>query len=223
MGVWHISKYPGFIIKNNKVYYQESVKSKIKNSTKEELITQIYKLDTIPYQTIVFEGTKFYMNKFLQGAVFKSTVSSVKLVSLSQIWLPVLNYLLFTTFSSSMKKLRLKRKEDQNYKKNHKGEILFTFEDIFKRMNSKGSFGLQLEELLSKVKRDVLKENFLNLFDFSGISKSESETLITNFLVTENLDEIISSYQKLLSELKESEVYTYPSFRFGEDTNRFKT
>lgn len=159
------------------------------------------------------------MNKFLQGDVFKSTVSSVKLVSLSQIWLPVLHYLLFTTFSSSMKKLL----EDQNYKKNHKGEILFTFEDTFKRMNSKGSFRLELEQLLSKVKRDVLKENFLNLFDFSGISKSESETLITNFLLTENLDEIISSYQKLLSELKESEVYTYPSFRFGEDTDRFKT
>lgn len=30
MGIWHIYKYPGFFIKKNKVYYQESIKSKLK-------------------------------------------------------------------------------------------------------------------------------------------------------------------------------------------------
>jgi hypothetical protein len=161
------------------VYYRESVKSKIKNATKEGLITQTYNLDTIPYQTFVSEGRKFYINSFMQGAVLEGNVLELKVFSLSRIWVPVFNYLLFTTYSSSMKKLL----EDQNYKKNHKGVILFIFEDTFKRMNSKGSFGLRLKEL-SKTRKSVLKERFLNIFDFSGISKEESETLITNFFLT---------------------------------------
>lgn len=37
MDIWYISTYPGFFIQNNKVYYyyEEIVKSKVPNSTKE--------------------------------------------------------------------------------------------------------------------------------------------------------------------------------------------
>lgn len=147
MGLWYISEYPGFFIENNKVYYQESVISKIKNTTEEELITQNYNLDTIPYQTFVFEGTKFYINNFLQGAVLNLDIQGVKVLSLSLIWAPVFNYLVFTTCSSSMRNML----ENQNYKKNHKGTILLTFQHGFKQLTPpKGSNRVKFQRLLSR-------------------------------------------------------------------------
>lgn len=203
MGIWHIFTYPGFFIKNNKVYYQESIKSKFKKSKKGKLITKIYNLDNIPYQTIITEGAKFYINSFLQGSVIDIELPRLEVLSFSLVWVPVFYYLLFTTCSSSMKKML----EEQNYMKNHKGAILRTFEDTFKRMKSPGAYQRLLEDLLSETEKDIIKERLLNLFDFSEISKDDSETLINNFLLTESLDEIVSSYQKLLSQLKKNGVF----------------
>lgn len=200
------SRYPGFFFKNNKMIYKESVKSKVKNGTKEELIIYNYNLDNIPYQTFVFEATKFYMNNFFQGAVLDLDIQDLKIFSLSLIWAPVFHYLLFTTCSSSMKNML----ENQNYNKNHKGTILSSFAFGFKQLTfGTGSNNVQFKQLVAETERDFLKERLLNILDFSGISKNESETLITNFLLTENVDEIVSSYQNLISQLEENEVFIF--------------
>lgn len=46
------------------MYYQESLKSDVKNSTKKELITKIYSLDHISYETIVSEASLYYIHTF---------------------------------------------------------------------------------------------------------------------------------------------------------------
>lgn len=136
MGIGDISQYPGFFIKNNiknnKVHYKETIKSKAAKqySTKEELTIKIYTLDHIPDQIIICEGAKFYINNFLQGSVVKFNAVLLNILSLSLIWSPVFQYLLWTTCSSSMKKML----DNQNYIKNYKREILQTFEDQFQRI-----------------------------------------------------------------------------------------
>lgn len=128
-GIWCISQHPGFCIKNNKVHYEETLKSKVQNSRKEELIIKIYTLNHISYQIIIFEGTKFYINNFLQGSVVNLSAVELSILSLSLIWSPVFKYLLFTKFYFSMKKML----ENQNYRKNYEEQILITFEDQFKK------------------------------------------------------------------------------------------
>lgn len=114
-GPWDISQYPGFFIKNNKVHYKETIKSKVQNSTKEELTIKIYTLDHIPYQTIICEGTKFYINNYFQGSIINLDVVCLNVVSMSLVWSPVFHYLLWTPSSSSMKNML----ENQNYRKNY--------------------------------------------------------------------------------------------------------
>jgi len=193
MDILNISKYPGFFIKNNKVHYKETLKSKVQNSRKEELIIKIYTLDHISYQTIILEGTKFYINNFLQGSVVNFSAVELSLLSLSLIWSPVFEYLLFTTFSSSMKKML----ENQNYRKNYEEQILITFEDQFKKIKYNP---IHLNKILSKTERSVFEERLLNVLLFSGIPENKGKILITNFFSTESLDEILSFYQELLSQ-----------------------
>lgn len=191
MEIWYISEYPGFFIKNNKIHYEETLNPKVQNSTK--LTSKIYTLDHISYQTIICEGIKFYIKDFLQGSGVNISAIGLNALSLSLIWSPVFHYLLFTRFSSSMKKML----ENQNYIKNYKKEILKTFEDQLKRITfSQTSF----KQLLSKTEKSVFKKRLLNVLLFSGISENESETLINNFFLTESLDEILSFYQELLSQ-----------------------
>lgn len=183
MEIWYISEYPGFFIKNNKIHYEETLNPKVQNSTK--LTSKIYTLDHISYQTIICEGIKFYIKDFLQGSGVNISAIGLNALSLSLIWSPVFHYLLFTRFSSSMKKML----ENQNYIKNYKKEILKTFEDQLKRITfSQTSF----KQLLSKTEKSVFKKRLLNVLLFSGISENESETLINNFFLTESLDEILS-------------------------------
>ncbi len=191
MGVWEISKYPGFFITNNKVLYKETIKSKVENSTKEELINKIYTLDHIPYENFIYEGTKFFINNFLQrsGVNYNAAVSQI--VSLSIIWEPVFNYLLFTKLSSSMKKML----ENQNYRKSYEKQILLTFEDQFKRIKPNST---RLNKII--LKRSVFEERFLNILLFSEIPENKSKVLVNNFFLTSCLDEIISFYQELLSQ-----------------------
>lgn len=61
--------------------------------------------------------------------------------------------------------------ENQNYKKNHKGTMLSSFEYGFKQLNPKGRNILKFKRLFSETIRNFLKERFLNIFDFAGISK----------------------------------------------------
>lgn len=192
MGIWDISKYPGFFITNNKVHYKETRKSKIENSTKEELTIDIYTLDHIPYETIICEGTKFYINHFFQGSVVKLNAICLNLLSLSLIWSPVFHYLLWTTCSSSMKNML----ENQNYRKNYEKEILQTFEAQFQRIKCAPIY---LNKILAETERSVFEDRLLNVFLFSGISENKSKTLINNFFLTKSLDEILSFYQELLS------------------------
>lgn len=158
LGICDISEYPGFFIENNKLCYEEEelVKSKVKNSTKEELITRIYNLDNIPYQTFVSEGAKFYIDKYFQGADLDLDMPTLKKLSVSLIWARVFNYLVFTTCSSSMKKML----EDQNYKKNHKGTILSSFECEFRQLKPKAWNGWRFKRFLSETEKNVLKERF---------------------------------------------------------------
>ena len=194
MGIWDISQYQGFFIKNNKVHYKETIKSKVENSTKEELTIKIYTLDHIPYQTIVCEGTNFYINHFFQGSVINFNATCLNQLSWPFIWTPIFQYLLWTSCSSSMKKML----DNQNYIKNYKRKILQTFYSEFKLIKS-SELSLNKIKILAETKRSVLEERFLNVFLFSGISENTSKTLINNFFLTKSLDEILSFYQELLS------------------------
>lgn len=127
MDIWYISIYPGFFIKDNKVHYEERVESKVPNSTKKESIIKIYTLDHIPYQTIVCEAAKFYINSFFQGSVVSGDAEVLNLLSEFRIWSPVFYYLLFTTYSFSMKKML----EKQNFRKNNEKRILKAFHSEF--------------------------------------------------------------------------------------------
>jgi len=190
MGSWDISQYPGFFIKNNKVHYKETIKSKVQNSTKEELIIKIYTLDHIPYQTIICEGNKFYINNFLQESVGNGICSD--LFRMDCIWKPVFDYLLWRTCSSSMKNML----ENQNYIKNYKIEILTIFKSEFQKIKYNPLF---LDRMLAETKRSLFEERLLNVFLFSGISENTSKKLLNNFFLTGSLDEILSFYQELLS------------------------
>ncbi len=191
-GPWDISQYPGFFIKNNKVHYKETIKSKVQNSTKEELTIKIYTLNHIPYQTIICEGTKFYINNFFQGSIINLDVVYLNAASMDLVWPPVFHYLLWTTCSSSMKNML----ENQNYRKNYEKEILKTFKSEFQTLKQLETwFNIKLE----KTERSVFEERLLNVFLFSGISEKKSKTLVNNFSLTESLDEIIYFYQQLLS------------------------
>ena len=97
------------------MHYKKTIKSKIQNSTKEELTIKIYTLDHIPYQTIICEGTKFYINNYFQGSIINLDVVCLNVVSMSLVWSPVFHYLLWTPSSSSMKNML----ENQNYRKNY--------------------------------------------------------------------------------------------------------
>ena len=195
MDVWYSSQYPGFFIKKNKVYYKETIKSKVKNSPNEELTSNIYTLDHISYETFICEGTKFYINNFLQESVINPNAVDLNLSMLSPIWTPVFQYLLWTSCSSSMKNML----ENQNYIKKYKRDILKTFYDEFKVIKSTKIF---LNKILAETERSVFEERLLNVFLFSGISENNSKTLVTNFFLTGNLNEILSFYQELLSQLE---------------------
>jgi len=187
MEIGYISEYPGFFIKNNKIHYEETLNPKVQNPTK--LTSKIYTLDHISYQINICEGTKFYINNFLQESVVNCSAIVLKALSLSTIWSPVFHYLLFTRFSSSMKKML----ENQNYIKNYKKEILQTFEHQLRRKTSSQT---SFKKLLSKTEKSVFKKRLLNVLLFSGISENKSETLVNNFFLTESLDEILSFYQE---------------------------
>lgn len=58
---------------------------------------------------------------------------------------------------------------------------------------------IHLNKILSEIERSVFKERLLNVLLFFGIFENKGKTLITHFLLTENLYEILSFYQKLLS------------------------
>ena len=195
MGIWDILQYPGFFIKNNKVHYKETIKSKVQNSTKEELTNNIYTLDHIPYETILCEGTRFYINNFLQESVINPNAVDLNLSMLSPIWTPVFQYLLWTSCSSSMKNML----ENQNYRKNHKRDILETFYGEFHLIRSSE---FSLNTIFSKIEKSVLEKRLLNVFLFSGISENNSKTLVNNFFLTENVDEIFYFYQMLVSFFK---------------------
>ena len=159
MGIWDISEYPGFFVKNNKVHYKETIKSKVKNSTKEEIISKIYTLDHIPYETILCEGTKFYINDYYQGSIVNYNANAVVLntLSISLIWELVFHYLLWTRFSSSMKNML----EKENYKKKYEKQILIAFEDQFERIKS---CQISLNEIISE--RSVFEERFFKYTSF---------------------------------------------------------
>lgn len=195
MGIWDILQYPGFFIKNNKVHYKETIKSKVQNSTKEELTNNIYTLDHIPYETILCEGTRFYINNFFQGSVINFNGVDLNILSLSLIWSPVFHYLLWTTCSSSMKNML----ENQNYRKSYEREILKTFKDEFQRIKCNPIY---LNKILAETKKSVFEERLLNVFLFYRISENNSKTLINNFLLTGSVDKILSFYQELLSPFK---------------------
>lgn len=160
MGIWEISEYPGFFITNNKVHYKETIKSKVENSTKEELNSKIYTLDHIPYETILCEGTKFFINDYYQGSIVNYNAVVLNTLSISFIWVPVFRYLLWTRFSSSMKNML----EKENYRKKYEKQILLAFEDKFKRIKTS-------QTLLNKIisERSVFEERILNILFLSGI------------------------------------------------------
>jgi len=159
-GIWEISEYPGFFITNNKVHYKETIKSKVENSTKEELNSKIYTLDHIPYETILCEGTKFFINDYYQGSIVNYNAVVLNTLSISFIWVPVFRYLLWTRFSSSMKNML----EKENYRKKYEKQILLAFEDKFKRIKTS-------QTLLNKIisERSVFEERILNILFLSGI------------------------------------------------------
>jgi len=196
MGIWYISKYPGFFIKNNKVYYQESLKSKAKNLTTEKRIIKIYSLEAIPYQIIVCEANKFYLNNFFQGSPLNKSIEDLKLFKLDAllyIWLPVSHYLLFTTYSFSMKNILAK----ETYRKDYEKEILEIFHYKFIKIESRDT---SLKRRILKTEREIFKERLLNIFIFSGLSINKAKKLLNNLFLTENLNEIISFYKELLSQ-----------------------
>ena len=193
--IWYFSEYPGFSIKNNKLHYEQTKKSKVQNSTKEELTTKIYTLDHIPYQTIVCEGCRFYINNYLRQSAIKPNIVNLDRLSGPLIWSPVFKFLLWRDFSSSMKNML----ESQNYRKKYERRILKAFCINFQILKESP---FSLKERLSGTERSVFEERLLNVFLFSGISEKKIQTLLTNFFLTESLDEIISFYQELLSQFE---------------------
>ncbi len=73
-----------------------------------------------------------------------------------------------------------------------------TFYSAFKDLQSGQK---RLKRLLSRTEKSLFKERLLNVFVFSGISKEKGKTLITNFLSTKSLDDMISFYQELVYQI----------------------
>ena len=194
MGIWFISKYPGFFMENNKVYYQGSLDSIDKESTTDKRISQIYSLEAIPYHTFICEANKFYLKNYFQNPPLPGNTKDFlifQLDSLTPVWYPVSNYLLLTRYSSSMKNILKK----ENYIKNHEEVVFQMFYYIFIEIENKDT---SLKERILKTERKVFKERILNIFLFSGLSKNKAKNLVNNLFLTESLNEIISFYKKQL-------------------------
>ena len=214
---WPYLKYQGFFIKNGIVFFEETASQKsenIENSTEKDNKVCIYTLEKISYRLLICEATRFYINSFFQGkAVYieqtgKEKRDLLKFISMHQVWPVIFNYLIFTPYSSYIRRVL----EEEKYTITYKIEIIVGFYIESKRIKSYrqtlnrhlGFSNTEIEENVALNKFSVFKERFLNLFASSGLSTNESNKLIDNFFSTKSFNEIASFYENYQKEVTSS-------------------
>ena len=60
-------KYKEFFIEDNNVFFKESVKKDTRFLEKNELEPKVYSLNNIPYETLVYKNSLFYIDFFIKG------------------------------------------------------------------------------------------------------------------------------------------------------------
>lgn len=164
----------------------------------------VYSLENISYQSLIIEATRFYIKSFFQRKVVgversEKGEETLKFLSLHRIWSHVFSYLLFTSYSSSIKKLL----EVEDYKQKYKKELICAF---YIEATSLDSYQSRLDEFLTFLTQEteeslmdektlILKERFANLFSSSDISKEDGEKFVKNFFLTKNFKEIALFYK----------------------------
>lgn len=91
--------------------------------------------------------------------------------------------MLFTKYSTSIKKLLIEEKYFPIYQK----EMIVVFYHLVRVVNQ----SYYNSHILENTEEKSLRKRLNNLFIFSNLSKSESKKLIDNFLLTKSLNSIL--------------------------------
>ena len=91
--------------------------------------------------------------------------------------------MLFTKYSTSIKKLLIEEKYFPIYQK----EMIVVFYHLVRVVNQ----SYYNSHILENTEEKSLRKRLNNLFIFSNFSKSESKKLIDNFLLTKSLNSIL--------------------------------
>ena len=194
MKPWPYLKYKGFFIKNDIVYFKKSANQKSKfldNLTEKNSQICVYTLEKIPYQVLICEATRFYIKSFFQGKTRgiseggEKSEYQLKYFSTHMVWPAIFDYLLFTPYSFSIRRVL----EEEKYTVTYKKQILCGFYIPSTNINSYQSdlnkllifFNTEVEESLALDNLFALRERFENLFASSGLSTNKSNELIDNF------------------------------------------
>ena len=202
---WKTLKYAGFFIENDVVYFKELINKKGDDIfTDQDSQVCVYSLESVSYQSIILEATKFYINSYFQGKILgversEKGEGTLKYLSIHKIWPYIFNYLLFTPYSSSIKNLL----EVENYKQKYKNQLIRAFS---RESTSLEKYPHHLDEYLPLLMQEtkdsligektlILKERLKNLFSSSDISEEASEKLVNNFFLTKTFKEIALFYK----------------------------
>jgi hypothetical protein len=201
---WPRLKYKGFFIEKNLIFFEKKeeikdlyplVNDNIQDLGEDTIKTKVYTLNDISYETLICKGIKAYIDLFFKGGFIDRDEKSIKTFSVTLVWSVILSYLLFTPYSSSIRKVL----EKENYPTRYRNEIITGFLIKFMSINSYRSppklFNAEVSD--TSVGSVTFQEGFKNVFAISNIPINEAEKLIKGFFVTKNLNEIISYYEKL--------------------------
>ena len=188
---WQIcKKYPDFIIKDNNVFFLESALRKNVNSgtlEEKEADGQLYRLDSIPYEIIIFSASKFYIENYLEEYIIDP--NQIKDSTIIPVWRGVFYYLILTNHYLLFKRLI----EESKYMETFKKQMIFTFYAGFEET----SYITNHSSMLYSSPQS--KERLLALFTIANCSKNVSERqrrLVDDCLSTKDLTEIIAFFKE---------------------------
>lgn len=191
---WPRLKYKEFFIDKSVVFFEK------KELVNEKTKTKVYTLNEISYETLICEGATVYIDLFFKGRYIGGDEKLLKIYSKLYVWNVIFCYLLFTPYSSSIRKVL----EKENYPTKYGKEIFTHFLYQFGSIQPNGKLGslFNIPYLGEKpsifLNKEVksLEERFENVFAISNIPTKKGEKLFKDFFVTKSLNETISYYER---------------------------
>lgn len=179
-----------FRFKNKKVYYYY-VPPEV-NETRVLPAGTMYCMDNVSYDNLMYEAIKFFMKYNIEEPQFKDDLESLQIVTVQLLWWPLSKLLLYTRYSSFVKDLI----EEKKCMEKFQVELMFcSYRLTVKTIEREDFYTFFLSEKMISP-----RDRFLNLLYFSTLSREDRETFVDNFFKRNNFEEIISYYEKFLSD-----------------------